>query len=74
MRRTRVRSAVVRAALLELLRKSSEPATTRDLVTAVYHFTGNDHVGYDHVRQGLRVLASENAVVESADGWRAVKP
>jgi hypothetical protein len=62
----------VRDAVLELLRKSPEPATVRELTTAAYYFTGDDRVTYAAVNSVLRFLARDG-LVEQTDGmWRAV--
>jgi hypothetical protein len=64
---------LVRNAVLEILRKSSEPATTRELATAAYYFTGDDRVGYGAVQNTLRALLEERLVEKVAPGtWRAV--
>lgn len=73
MARKQIAGSVIRNAVLEVLRRSGEPAKTREVVTAVYFFTGNDRVGYDNVRTVLRALAAEQVVVESVDGWQAVE-
>lgn len=63
---------VVRSAALEILRKSSEPATTHEVALAVYYFTGNDRVGYSNVSVALRTLASQGAVARQDGKWSAV--
>lgn len=72
MNRTQVSGAVIRAALLEVLPKTGEPATTRDLVTAVYYHTGNDRVGYGNVQEALKELERQGSVARWAGSWMAV--
>ena len=68
-----VPGSVIRDALTQLLARQTEPASVRDLVTAVYHLTGDDQVSYGNVTQGLRAMLADG-VVERVDRghWQAV--
>lgn len=63
--------SLVRDAVLAILRKSSEPATIRDLATAAYYFTGDDRVGYAAVYNAVRHLSADGLVEHCEGGWRA---
>lgn len=68
-----VSGVVIRDALMELLAKQTEPASVRELVTAVYHVTGDDRVSYGNVTVGLRALAKAGRVRRTGAGmWEAV--
>lgn len=68
-----VPGAVIRDAIVQLLDGQVEPTSVRELVTAVYHRTGDDRVGYGNVAQGLRDLAAEGRVARLGNGyWQAV--
>ena len=68
-----VPGTVIRDALTQLLARQPEPASVRDLVTAVYHLTGDDRVSYGNVTQGLKDLLAQG-IVERVDRgyWQAV--
>ena len=69
-----VSGVVIRDALTQLLAKQPEPASVRELVTAVYHVTGDDRVSYGNVTQGLRDLLAAGAVERVGRGhWQAVR-
>lgn len=69
----RVKSDVVREALTKLLADQTEPVSTRDLVTAVYHLTGDDHIGNGNVAPVLRRMAAAGQARRTVDGlWVGV--
>lgn len=66
-----VSGVVIRDALTQLL--ASGPAPVRELVTAVYHRTGDDRVSYGNVTAALRLMEASRAARRTADGmWEAV--
>lgn len=70
----RVASSVIRDALTQILAKQDQPASARDLATAVYHFTGDDRVGYEKVAIALRAMAADGTVRKTSTGlWEAVQ-
>lgn len=74
MTRRQVSGAVIRDAIVKLLGGQSMPTSTQELVTAVYHYTGEDRVGHGNVTAALRVLLAEGAVERVDRGmWRAVQ-
>lgn len=69
----RVNRGAIRRALTVVLAGQTGPASVRDLVTAVYHFTGYDHVGHGNVAPELRRLAAEGKARKTAAGmWVGV--
>ncbi len=69
-----VPGTVIRDALTQLLARQPEPASVRDLVTAVYHLTGDDRVSYGNVTQGLKDLRAQGLVERVDRGyWQAVR-
>ena len=69
-----VPGAVIRDALTQLLAKQTEPASVRDLTTAVYHLTGDGRVSYGNVTQGLKDLRAQGLVERVDRGyWQAVQ-
>lgn len=50
MNQRQISGTLIRDAVREVL-KSGEPASTREVVTAVYYRTGNDRVSYTNVRR-----------------------
>ncbi len=68
-----VPGAIIRDALVQLLAGQAEPTSVRELVTAVYHRTGDDRIGYGNVTSALRDLAADGQVVRVDRGyWQAV--
>lgn len=69
----RVPSAVIRGALTRILAAQTEPATARDLTTAVYHLTGEDRVSSEKVGIVLRRMAADGQARKTDDGlWVGV--
>lgn len=62
---------LARKTVYAVLCKSDEPATTRDISTAAYFFSGDDRMGYAAVRNALHQLAADNLAVQRDGRWSA---
>lgn len=68
-----VPGAVIRDAIATLLAKEAEPVPVWELVTAVYHVTDDDRVGYANVMLALRAMEAQGLVCRPSRGfWQAV--
>lgn len=67
-----VSRALIREALSKLLADQTEPVSSQDLATAVYHYLDNDRVSHSGVALELQRMAGDGAARKTDAGlWVA---